>query len=107
MVKYDTSKLIRSGDFCEVITEKFTDKDLKRGQLVYVAGAKALPISEEDPYTQRIKFFVHLVENNIVDTSQLYLMDANSLLKASVARQKKSTKLLREQVQEQLVEGTD
>lgn len=102
----DTSKLIRSGDFCEVVTDKFVHEDIKRGALVYVAGAKALPIEENDPYTQRIKFFVHLVRDNVVGTDKLYLMDAVSLLKTSASRQKKLVKTLREQVKEQLVEST-
>lgn len=75
------TKFIMTGDFCEIVSDKFTDQGIKRGHVVYVAGHKALPISEEDPYTQRIKFFVHLY-NPIKKTmgNELYLMDANSLM---------------------------
>lgn len=76
-----TGKLIRVGNFCEVVTDKFVEEGIKRGHTVYVAGHKALPISEEDPYTQRIKFFVHLY--NLHDFSmgkEIYLMDPNSIL---------------------------
>lgn len=76
MVKY-----IQNGDFCEVVTDKFTDQGVKRGHLVYVAGHKAIPEKEEDPYTQRIKFFVHLY-NPIQKTmsKELHLMDPSSIL---------------------------
>ena len=83
----DVSRFIRTGDFCEIVTDKFTDIGVKRGQHVYVAGHKALPISEEDPYTQRIKFLVHTMEGDIVKVKDLYLMDANSLLKVDEGKQ--------------------
>jgi hypothetical protein len=74
-------KLIRVGNFCEVVTDKFVEEGIKRGHTVYIAGHKALPISEEDPYTQRIKFFVHLYNHlNWEMGKEIYLMDANSLL---------------------------
>lgn len=83
----DTSKFIRTGDFCKLVSDKF--EAVKRGHLLYVAGHKPLPISEEDPYTQRIKFFVHLVSHDgKIDTTKLYLMDANSMQKVSNSKKK-------------------
>jgi hypothetical protein len=82
-------KYIQSGDFCEIVSDKFTDQGIKRGHVVYVAGHKALPISEEDPYTQRIKFLVHLY--NLHDFSmgkEIYLMDPNSILPFDENKQK-------------------
>lgn len=75
------TKYIMTGDFCEIVTDKFVEEGIKRGHVVYVAGHKALPITEEDPYTQRIKFLVHLY-NPIQKTmgKELYLMDAVSIL---------------------------
>ena len=85
----DTSKFIRTGDFCKLVSDKFEDNDVKRGHLLYVAGHKPLPISEEDPYTQRIKFFVHLVsKDGRIDTTKLYLMDANSMQKVGSRKKK-------------------
>lgn len=73
---------IKSGDFCEIVSDKFTKEGIKRGHLVYVAGHKALPISDEDPYTQRIKFFVHIYNSNTATMGkELYLVDPNSILK--------------------------
>jgi hypothetical protein len=75
------AKYITTGDLCEVVTDAFVKEGVKRGHLVYVAGHKALPISEEDPYTQRIKFFIHTY--NAIEKvmgKELYLMDANSLV---------------------------
>lgn len=81
----ETGNLIRTADFCEVVTDKFTAEGIKRGNVVYVAGHKALPLAEEDPYTQRIKFFVHLYnEHERTMGKELYLMDPNSLLKVDV-----------------------
>lgn len=71
---------IKSGDFCEIVSDKFTKEGIKRGHLVYVAGHKALPISDEDPYTQRIKFFVHTYNEHTYEMGkELYLMDPNSI----------------------------
>ncbi len=77
-----TGKFIQSGDFCEVVTDKFVEHGVKRGHVVYVAGHKALPISEEDPYTQRIKFLVHLYNDHTGEMGRaLYLMDPDSILR--------------------------
>lgn len=75
------NKFIQNTDFCEVSTNKFSKKfGVKKGQVVYVAGHKALPISEKDPYTQRIKFFVHLFDHLTYKMGkELLLMDPASL----------------------------
>lgn len=87
----DTSKLIFNGDYCQIVTDKFAQElGVKRGHLFYVAGHKALPEHEEDPYTQRIKFFGHLVsKDGHIDSSKLYLVDPKSLAKVSKSKQKK------------------
>jgi hypothetical protein len=52
------NKLILQGDYCLITTDKFEKTEgVKLGQRVYIAGHRALPIGEHDPYTQRIKFF--------------------------------------------------
>lgn len=80
--------LIRNGDFCEIVTDKFIPEGVKRGSIVWVAGHKALPISQEDPYTQRIKFFVHIVRDKHVKPDKLYVMDPVSIQKLSERKQK-------------------
>lgn len=85
----ETGKLIRVGDFCEVVSDKFIEHGVKRGHVVYVAGHKALPISESDPYTQRIKFLVNLYNHKTYEMGKpLYLMDADSLTRYDEKEQK-------------------
>ena len=76
------TNLIRNGDFCEVVSDKFVEHGVKRGHVVYVAGHKALPIAENDPYTQRIKFLVHTYNHLTFEMSkELYLMDPASIMR--------------------------
>jgi len=72
-------KYIREGDFCLMNTDKHDDIGVKKGQRVYVAGSRALPITEDDPYTQRIKFFCHLIKDGNVTFDNIYMFDATSL----------------------------
>lgn len=94
MVK--TSHLIKTNDFCEIITDKFEEEGYAKGSYVFVAGAKAIPEDKDDLYTQRIKFFVHmLVDNKHVNVeSGLFMMDPRSLKKLSKAKQRKLFKIL-------------
>ena len=94
MTTIDTSRYIRTGDFCEIVSDKFDELGVKRGHIVYIAGLKAIPENEADPYTQRIKFFSHLVDNGgHIHADKLYLMDPSSLLKVSKSKQKKLTNI--------------
>lgn len=53
---------------------------ISKNDVVFVAAAKAFPLSEEDPYTQRIFFFVQKVEEmKIDDESGFYVVDPVSL----------------------------
>ena len=91
----DASKYIRNGDFCQIVSDKFEDIGVKRNTLVYVVGTKALPISEEDPYTQRIKLLVHLVDHDLhVTFDKVYIMDPNSVQKVDENKQKNLTSIL-------------
>ena len=92
-------KLIRPEDFCEIVVDKFVEEGAPKGTRVYVAGHKALPISEEDPYTQRIKFLVHLVENKHVVFGPLYIVDPNSIKLVKPNEQKKLAKILGEDIE--------
>lgn len=86
-------KLIKVGNFCEVVTDRLTDQGVKRGHIVYVAGHRVLPVSEGDPYTQRIKFLVHLTNMGVKESDNLYLIDPNSIQPVSKSRQKKFEKV--------------
>lgn len=88
---YDASKLIQSGDFCQVVSDKFVHEAVKRNHIVYIAGHRIFPVSEEDPYTQRVKFLVRLMKDGHIDKEdqRLFLMDPVSLAKVSTTKQKK------------------
>lgn len=75
------NKFIKDGNFVTINTNKFAkDFGVKKGSLAYIAGHRAFPISEQNPYTQRIKFFVSLLdENEHVVVRPIYLMDPKSL----------------------------
>lgn len=85
------NRFIKDGDFCEIVTDKFAQEhDVKRGRLVYIAGHRALPVSENNPYTQRIKFMVHLLEgDNVKPSLGLFIMDPDSLSLVPDNRQKR------------------
>lgn len=91
----DTSSYIMPLDFCEIVTDKMQEEGVKRGQLVYVAGYKALPVSDTDPYNQRIKFFCNLVDKEGHVDPHLYVIDPVTIQKVSKSKQKKLTKLVK------------
>ncbi len=87
--------LIFDGDFCMIATDKFEDQGIKNGHRVYVVGHKAFAEDERDPYTQRIKFFVHLLDKkHIVPEKGLFVMDPRSLRKVNPGEQKKLKEVL-------------
>jgi hypothetical protein len=89
-------RYIQNQDFCEVVTDKFEEQGVKRGHIVFVAGHRALPIAEEDPYTQRIKFFTHLFNQHTGEVNpDLYLMDPLSILPVSDSLQEKYMAILK------------
>lgn len=89
VAKTAMERLIKHGDFCEVVTDKFVEQGTKRGHVVYVAGQKAIPENPEDLYTQRIKLLVHLMdrEGHILTDKGIYLMDPDSLQKVKESKQ--------------------
>jgi hypothetical protein len=95
--------LIRPNDFCEIITDKFLDQGVAQGQRVYIAGHRAFPENQEDPYTQRIKFFVHLVVGDAFDP-RLFVMDPRSLRKVKPKEQKKLAAKFKELYEERVPE---
>lgn len=82
-------KFITADDFCEIVTDNLANDGLPRGQRVYVIGSRALPISEADPYTQRIKFFSHIVNTKTMELDpRMFLIDPSSLQKVGKKEQK-------------------
>ena len=90
--------LIHDGDFCSIISDKFVEEGIKVGHRVWVAGHRAIPEDERDPYTQRIKFFVHLVgkDKHVEFGKGLFLMDPRSLRRVNKGEQHKLQVILEE-----------
>lgn len=75
--------LIYPMTFATINSDAFEEFNVKRGDLVFVAGTKSVPLSEDDLYTQRVKMLVHLTENEHICTPDIYMMDPASLTKLS------------------------
>ena len=75
--------LIKAEDFCEIVSDNLEKDGIKRGQRVMIVGSRALPISEEDPYTQRVKFFANiLIDAKTMEFDpRLFLLDPRSVQK--------------------------
>lgn len=73
-------QVFNSLDVVEVINDALADDGLPVGTRVIVMNAKAFPISEEDPFTQRIKLFVQKLneEENGVE-GRVFVVDPASV----------------------------
>lgn len=89
-----TNKFIVDKDFAMVVVDDFEEYGVKVGHRVFVVGHRAIPEDERDPYTQRIKFFVHLLDGKHVDASRLYVMDPRSLKKVKKGEQHELEKIM-------------
>ena len=76
-------KLIHQGDFCEIISEDLREYGLKRGNYVFIAGHQSLPMTAEDPYTQRINFMCHKSsrKGEVDMEAGFFLLDPKSLFR--------------------------
>lgn len=82
--------LIYPMTFVAINSDAFVEHGVENGDIVFVAGTKAVPVSEADPYTQRVKMFVHILDGEKIDTaSGLFLMDPNSLVNIDKDEQKR------------------
>lgn len=76
---------INQGDFCFVQVDHLEEHGLAKGGLCFVAGMRAFPITEEDPYTQRIQCLVHRCNDGgeIDMEAGFFVVDPDSLKKVS------------------------
>lgn len=76
--------LIYPMTFVAINSDAFVEHGVERGDIVFVAGHQVVPVSEEDPYTQRVKMIVNRLDgdSNIIHEG-MYLMDPNSLINIS------------------------
>lgn len=74
---FNPDDLIYPMTFVTINTNKFEGEEggIKLGEVVFVAGTKILPISEDDPYTQRVFVYVQPVVDDYIDMEHFYLMD--------------------------------
>lgn len=74
--------LIHPMTFAAINSDAFVEHGVNKGDIVFVAGTRAVPISDDDLYTQRVKMFVHKInEDETIDfKGGLFLMDPNSLV---------------------------
>lgn len=97
---FDMNSLIRSGDFCYVNTDKFLEFGVPEGDIIYIVGQRAVPESEDDPYTQRVKFFVHRTDDdNHVLFDEIYMMDPRSLDKVDEATEEELVAILKADIE--------
>lgn len=69
-------------EFVRITNDKLEADGLVNGSTVFVANVKAFPMTEEDPWTQRIKLIVHKTENDYIDTKGgFFLIDPSSVEK--------------------------
>lgn len=71
---------IQPNTFVRLNTDAPEESGVENGQLLFVAGLKALPIDETDPYLQRIFAIVHFVDDDDhVDLEQIGIADPREL----------------------------
>ena len=75
-----TIEMFNALDVVEITNEKLVDDGLELGGRYIIAALKAFPVSEEDPYTQRIKLMVQKL-NEAEDgvDGPIYVVDPTSV----------------------------
>jgi hypothetical protein len=72
--------MIRVLDVVEVVNDKLEADGLPLGTRVVVANAQAFPLSEDDPYTQRVKLFVQKLNSSETGVDgPIFLIDPASV----------------------------
>lgn len=98
-MKFNPEDLIFPMTFVSVNTDKFEKEDggIKKGDILFVAGDKAFPVSEEDPYTQRVFLYVQPVKEDHIDTSKgFYIIDPISVTNLPAEENERLLKILQE-----------
>lgn len=95
-----TGKIVFPMDFVRITNDKLADDGLFLDDLVFVQHTKAFPVSEEDPYTQRVKFVVRRVESidEVFLSENAFMIDPNSVERISDEGNAKLFKILEERL---------
>lgn len=90
MSKKQKIKLVYPMTFCTVTTDKFVENGLNKGSIVFIAGMRAIPEDESDPYTQRIKCFAHKVakDGHTLVEEGFFIIDPKNLSPLSEKKSK-------------------
>lgn len=79
---FDPNDLIYPMTFVYVNTDKFEGEEagIKKGDIVFVAGTRSLPLTEDDPYTTRVFIYVQPVVDDYIDNDRgFYILDPVSV----------------------------
>lgn len=96
---FNPDDLIRPMTFVYVNTDKFENEEVKltKGDVLFVAGSRALPLSEVDPYTQRIFIYAQPVVDDYIDTTaEIYILDPINVTNLSEDENERLYKLAEE-----------
>lgn len=81
----DSSEYIKPFTFVTINHNDLAEEHgIKEGDTLFVAGAKAFPLTEDDPYTQRVFMFVQKMAGDMIDDEGgFFVMDPHSLSNVS------------------------
>ena len=75
-----TFNFIQPNTFVRLNSDAPPESGVENGAILYVAGLKALPITEDDPYLQRIYALVHFVdEEDHINLKEVAIADPREL----------------------------
>lgn len=82
--------MVEVGQFCTVKCSRYVEYDIKKGDLIYVAGEMMTAVKEEDPYLYRKIFVAAYVNEEHVDAERKPIsIDGINLKPVGKVRQKK------------------
>lgn len=80
MTKKNNIPMYKTLDIVEITNKELVNEGLFLNTKYVVAAVKALPVSEDDPYTQRIKLFVQkLTEDERHVEGNVFVVDPTSV----------------------------
>lgn len=77
------------GQFCTVESSAYAQYNIKRNDVVYVAGDAMRPIDDKDPYAYRKFLIVARMSGDNVSSEGGFMMEGNNLKGVSKAKQAK------------------
>ena len=101
-IKSMAEKMIKPMDFCRMINTSLAKEGFKKNEIVLVVGNKVLPVSLDDPYTQRVYMFIQkFSDDKSTLEGKIYMTDPINLKKVGVKKQETLTSQLAKLVEEE------